>query len=249
MVLTETSYLLYPALFLVAMLYSSVGHGGASGYLAILSLFHTSQFQMAASSLCLNLLVAAAASFMFWRSNYFRWNLFWPFAITSIPFAWIGGLLSLSSKTYFLLLAVTLLFAAFRIGITLREPSKERRFNFSIPAAMILGALIGILSGLVGVGGGIFLSPLLLLVWRVDAKEVAAVSAPFIWVNSAAGVYGHLNRSGLDVLSLWPFAVVAFVGGCIGSYVGAMKFKNLVLRKVLALVLMIAAYKAFLQAL
>lgn len=229
----------------MALAYSSVGHGGASGYLAVLSLFGFMPKEMAPSALALNLLVAGLSFFAYWRAGYFNRRLFWIFAFTSIPMAFLGGFLQVSAKVYAGLLIVSLLFAAFRLAFVNGKKEDDPIRPPSLPVALPVGAGIGLLSGIVGVGGGIFLSPLLILMKWAGAKETAAVSAAFIWVNSAAGLYGHIARKGLNVLQLWPLVVVAFLGGLVGSQLGARKFGNVTLRRVLAVVLALAAFKLF----
>ncbi|MBI4055379.1 MAG: sulfite exporter TauE/SafE family protein [Elusimicrobia bacterium] len=236
---------IYPLIFLVALAYASVGHGGASGYLAVLALFGFSPKEMAPSALALNLLVSATAFLAYWRSGFFDRRLFWPFAVASIPAAFLGGMLPVPLGLYSGLLMAALLFAAFRLALasTPLRSEEEMVHPPRLCLALPVGGGIGLLSGMVGVGGGIFLSPVLLLMRWADARRTAAVSACFIWVNSAAGLYGHLSRSGLDVVSLWPLVVAAFFGGLIGSHLGAQRFGEIALRRVLAAVLVVTAFK------
>ncbi|MBI3553613.1 MAG: sulfite exporter TauE/SafE family protein [Elusimicrobia bacterium] len=233
---------LLPLIFLVALLYSSVGHGGASGYLAALALCGFAPAEMKASALILNLLVAGIAFFNYWKAGHFNARLFWPFAAASIPLAFLGGLIQLPPRTYSLLLAAALAVAAWRLILPSGAPG-SRSTPPSLPAAAATGGGIGLLSGLVGVGGGIFLSPLMILLGWADAKTTAGVSAAFIWVNSAAGLYGHLSQQGAQTLSLWPLAAAAGAGGLAGSYAGAKKLTAVWLRRLLGLVLLIAAFK------
>src|SRR5213594_673246 len=180
----ETLPLLLPLIFLVALAYSSVGHGGASGYLAVLSFFGLPPLAMAPSALLLNLLVAGMSFLLYARSGHFVFGLLWPFLLTSIPFAFLCGVTHLSSHAYMVLLALVLTFAAYRL-LAAAPPRKEESFVSPPPlwVALLAGAGIGFLSGLVGVGGGIFLSPLMILLKWADAKRTAAASAAFIWVN------------------------------------------------------------------
>lgn len=229
-------------IFAAALLYSSVGHGGASGYLAALSLFGYPPAQMKASALLLNLMVAGIAFLSYWRAGHFRAGLFWPFAAASIPLAFLGGFLQVPPRIYALLLAAALAWAACRLMIpdTVKNPALHPP---PLPVALGLGAAIGLVSGIVGVGGGIFLSPLILLLGWEDARKTAGVSAAFIWVNSAAGLFGHLGRQGSQALSLWPLAGAALAGGILGSYFGARRLSTLWLRRVLGIVLLIASCK------
>lgn len=229
--------------FLVALVYSSVGHGGASGYLALLSFFEFSPEEMAASALCLNLLVAAVAFWNFFRASHFSWKLTWPFAVTSVPFAFLGGLLKISAAFYSLFLAGVLVFAAFRLLVTLEKGetiAAPPPFAVSLP----VGAGIGFVSGIAGVGGGIFLSPLLVLCGWGGVKQAAAVSAFFIWVNSLAGLLGRFARHSFTPPPNAALLVAAaFVGGVLGSRLGANHFSAVGLKRLLAAVLIAASFK------
>lgn len=236
---------IYPLIFIVAVAYAAVGHGGASGYLAVLALFGFAPSQMASSALALNLLVSGTAFIAFWRAGFFDAKLLWPFALASIPAAFLGGLIKISPRIYGSLLFMALLFAGARLLLT--KTAKDSGDPTVIPSYFLtipIGLIIGFISGMVGVGGGIFLSPLLILFGWSDAKHAAAVSAAFIWVNSAAGLFGHLHRQGLNLAEFWPLTLFAFLGGLLGSYVGSRHLPNLTLRRILAGVLGVAAYKS-----
>lgn len=237
--------LLPAAIAAVAFLYASVGHGGASGYLAVLALFGFALSGMKASALVLNLLIAGVSFWAFQRARHFEWRLFWPFAVTSVPFSFVGGWMALPPRVYGPMLAGILLFAAIRLlGALPSVPSHEWEGRQpTLPLALGAGAGIGLLSGMVGVGGGIFLSPLMILKDWADAKRVAAVSALFIWVNSAAGLLGHLAGGG--GLPGWQgsLALAALGGGVVGAHLGATRFDSPTLKRVLALVLLLASWK------
>lgn len=237
------SALIILAVFAVAVLYSSVGHGGASGYLALMALMAVPQAVTRPSALVLNLFVASIGALQFWRAGHFSWNIFWPFALTSIPFAFLGGIIKLPTDAYKILLGFVLLVAAFRLAWKF-----SRDATIGPPKAwlaLVIGALIGLLSGLVGVGGGIFLTPILLLASWSETKTAAGVSALFIFVNSAAGLAGTLYKRELPALptEVWIWIAAAVAGGAIGSLLGAKKFDSLVLRRVLAAVLLMAGVK------
>jgi uncharacterized membrane protein YfcA len=234
-----------PLIFGVAVAYAAVGHGGASGYLAVLALCGFAPAQMASSALVLNLLVSGTAFLAFWRSGFFKPKLFWPFAFASIPAAFVGGLIRIPAPLYGSLLFVSLIFAAVRLLLSKR--SVAGGIEDTIPPYYVtvpIGLVIGLLSGIVGVGGGIFLSPLFILMGWADAKRTAAVSAAFIWVNSAAGLFGHLHRQGLHLAELWPLTLAAFLGGLLGSHLGSQRLQHMTLRRILAGVLGVAAYKS-----
>ena len=242
--MTEFTFVLPLSVFLVAMLYSSVGHGGASGYLAILSLMACPVPQMATTALILNMLVSGIASTSYIKAKHLSWRLTWPFIVTSIPAAFVGGLIHISSHSYFLLLAVILALSAVRLAMSAKDKDDNAELrNVTLSGALSCGAGIGILSGLVGIGGGIFLSPLMLLMRWANAKQTSATSACFIFLNSLAGLGGRALRGALDLGSLGPLIAAAFVGGIIGSHYGANVCSGLMLRRLLAGVLLLAAFK------
>ncbi len=235
-------------IFFVALVYSSVGHGGASGYLAVLAFFTFPHEQMAASALVLNLFVAGVAFLAYWNAGHFSWRLSWPFIVTSIPAAFLGGLIKVSPKSYALLLIGALLFAAVRMLVDLPQRTDRQAAPPPLLHSFVLGAGIGILSGVVGVGGGIFLSPLLLLFAWADPKRTAATSAFFILVNSFSGLLGRFFREDLSAYfspQLLLVILVAFVGGILGSHLGANHFSNKWLKRILGVVLIAATVKLF----
>jgi len=230
------------AIFTIAILYSSVGHGGASGYLAVMAFWAVAPEVTRPTALVLNLFVASIATVQFWRAGYFSWRLFWPFAVASIPFAFIGGMIKLPTNFYKTVLGLVLLFAAFRLAWNFASDTKEIR-EPDLWIALAIGAVIGLLSGLVGVGGGIFLTPILLLMHWSDAKTAAGNSALFIFVNSAAGLSGNYAQVRMLPSDAWMWVAAAIAGGLIGSLLGAKKFESITLRRVLAAVLLFAAVK------
>ncbi len=237
--------------FVVAFLYASVGHGGASGYLAVLSFFGFSRPEMVSTALILNILVAGLSFYAYFRSRHFSWALTWPFMLASIPAAFVGGLMKIPPHAYSLLLALTLLFAAIRLSWSPGKPTEDTLgqdalsqgrkvpFTASLPA----GAGIGLLSGMVGVGGGIFLSPLMLLMRWADVRKTSATAALFIVVNAISGLLGRFVSHNLVVGNLLPLLAAAAVGGWLGAYLGATRFSSLTLRRLLAFVLLLAAFK------
>jgi uncharacterized membrane protein YfcA len=232
-------------IFLAAALYSSVGHAGASGYLAAMALFGLAPATMKPTALCLNVLVATIATFRFWRAGCFHWPLFWPFAIASIPLAFIGGALTLPATIYKQIVGLTLLYAAVRLFLFTRAKAEAEATQKGAPlvAAVLSGGLIGLLSGLTGVGGGIFLSPLLLLMGWADTRRTAGVSAAFILVNSIAGLLGNLTNLQALPPALPYFALAAVAGGIVGSEFGTRRLANVTIRRLLAVVLLVAGVK------
>lgn len=229
------------AIFVVAILYSSVGHGGASGYLAVMAFLAVAPEVTRPTALVLNLFVASIGAFQFYRAGHFSWSVFWPFAATSIPFAFIGGMIKLPTNAYKILLGLVLLFAAFRLAWSFSKDVEVVPPKIWI--ALICGAVMGLLSGLVGVGGGIFLTPVLLLMNWSETKTAAGVSALFILVNSASGLLGNYSQVSVLPSSFWFWIGAAVAGGVIGSLLGARKFDSLMLRRVLAAVLLFASVK------
>ncbi|NJD76105.1 MAG: sulfite exporter TauE/SafE family protein [Candidatus Methanoperedens sp.] len=234
---------LFILIFVAGLLYSSVGHAGASGYLAAMALFGLAPEVMKPAALMLNILVASIAAVQFHRAGYFSWNIFWPFAVSSIPFAFIGGTLSIPGSFYRQAVGIILLFAAYRLFQSRQSAVIDPVKPLSIPCAVFSGAGIGLLSGAVGVGGGIFLSPLLLFMGWTKTKQTAGVSAAFILVNSMAGIAGHLASVKSLPDAIYPLAFAAILGGIIGSRLGSQGFANSTLYSLLAVVLVIAGVK------
>ena len=223
----------------MAFLYASVGHGGASGYLAVLAIFAVAPAVMKQTALVLNLGVSLLAFYQFYRQKYFRFELFWPFALTSVPMSYLGAQFVLSDANYKRILGICLVIAIVRMLATFK--SDEQR-SVSLPLALIFGAVIGLFSGMIGIGGGILLSPILLLMRWASLKEAAAISALFIFVNSVAGLFGLKNGIHVDqTLIFWITS--ALVGGMFGARWGAQIASNKVVKWVLALVLLIASVK------
>lgn len=230
-------------LALIAFLYSSVGHGGASGYLAVMSIFGVAPQTMKSSALVMNLCVSAISFIGFYRAGHFRWRLFLPFAIASVPLAFLGGMVALSDSVYKKVLAICILVSIARL---LYQFKNEEQPTHAIPtwAGLLSGGSIGLLSGMIGIGGGILLSPLMLLMKWATIKETAAVSALFIFVNSLSGLTGQLKTGSIHLTGDIQFAIAATIaGGLLGSYFGSQKFNSPVLRYLLALGLTIACLK------
>src|SRR5947199_1058393 len=233
--------LLFLAVGLIAFLYSSVGHAGASGYIATMTLFGLAPTIIRPTALVLNILVASIGAFQFWRAGHFAWRLFWPFALLSIPAAYFGGHLQPSTSVLRILIGLVLLFSAARLIFRRNDP--EKLLVPSQPAAIGVGTGLGFLSGLTGTGGGIFLTPLLLFCRLAHIRQAAAVSALFILVNSISGLAAYFTAKH-SIPSLGIFlAAAAIVGGLIGSNLGSRHFPARIISLMLATVLMIAGMK------
>ena len=237
----ESLTFLTAAILVIAFLYSSVGHAGASGYIAVMGLFGFAPEIIKPTALVLNILVACIGSWHFWRAGHFSWRLFWPFAVLSIPCAFLGGYISLPSQVFKILVGAVLLFSAVRLiarsaaDNTAREPS--------LCAAVPIGGGMGLLAGLTGTGGGIFLTPLLLFMHWARAKSAAAVSALFILVNSVSGLLGNLSSTKSFPSFTVALAIPAVIGGALGSYFGSKRFNPATIKRLLAVVLLIAGLK------
>lgn len=232
--------------FIVAALYASVGHGGASGYLAVMAIMGLTPAVMRPTALVLNLLVSLIATFYFFRSGYFKSKLFLPLILASVPFAWLGANLPLPDRLYKIILGACLLLAILRLLFE-KKISSERQLR-AIPAfwLVVMGALIGLLSGMIGIGGGILLSPLLLIGRWTTLREAAALSAPFIFFNSlsALAVLATNHPQFPEEVIYWSFAT--FTGGIVGAYAGSHKLQVAAMKYILIVVLLLAAGKLIL---
>lgn len=241
--MNSTLLLLISVLAIVAFLYSSVGHGGASGYLAVMAIVGIAPPLMKSSALIMNLAVSLFSFYGFYRAGFFKWKLFFPFAIASIPMAYLGGTMTLSDSIYKKILAVCILISIARLLYQFKQEETE---NSEVPiwAGLTAGGVIGLISGMIGIGGGIILSPLMLLMNWSKLKETAAVSALFIFVNSLSGLYGQIIKGGFQIPENLQWAILATIfGGLLGSYFGSQKFNLPTLRYLLAIGLVIASAK------
>lgn len=240
----ELTIALSLAILVVGFLYASVGHAGASGYIAIMSLFSLDPSFIKPTALLLNIVVASITAWQFYRAGFFSWSLFWPFALLAIPFAFLGGSINLPAHSFKMLVGCVLLFSAYRFLLypqsdTAISPPKRG-------VAMMLGAGLGLLSGLTGTGGGIFLTPLLLFKRWATTKAAAATSALFILLNSTAGLAGYWSST-QHIPSIGLYMVFAAVaGGTMGSYLGSRRFNHIVIKRLLSVVLLIAGVKLIL---
>jgi uncharacterized membrane protein YfcA len=240
-VAVETLVMLTAGVFVIAVLYSSVGHAGASGYIAVMSLLSLAPAEIKPIALALNILVASIGSWRFWRAGHFSWSLFWPFALLSVPFAFLGGYLNLPTQVFKVIVGIVLLVSAAQFLV--RPPAEGEPHPPARPLAMGVGAGLGMLSGMTGTGGGIFLTPLLIFLRWARTKTASAVSALFILMNSISGLLGNISATQTFPRFGFSLLVAAGVGGAIGSYCGSRRLAPLVIKRLLAVVLIIAGLK------
>jgi uncharacterized membrane protein YfcA len=241
--MTPESLLLAALFFAAALLYSSVGHAGASAYLAAMALVGVSASIMRPTALVLNLFVATIVIVRFARAGHLPWRNLVPLAAGSVPMAFLGGSIDLPGEVYRPLVALVLLVGAWRLATATAAPDDEEHPGVPLLPGIAVGAGIGLLAGLTGTGGGIFLTPLLVLAAWTGTRDAAGLSGAFILVNSIAGLAGVLS-GGVSLppaIPVWVASVVA--GGLIGSWLGAARFSILNLRRALAIVLVLAAAK------
>ena len=238
----DSIYLFYCLLFVIAFLYASVGHGGASGYLALMAIFSVAPEVMKPTALLLNLFVSSVSFVQFYRGGHFKWKIFLPLAIASVPMAFLGGLVTVDGRMYKNILGLLLLIPIVRFLFFANIKVEEMKKS-NVALSVLIGAVIGFLSGLIGIGGGIILSPVLLLLKWTDQKQTAAISAAFIFVNSLSGLFGQLTKGIHFSTDMYAYVAIAFAAGLCGAYFGSLKFKQTILKNTLALVLMLAAYK------
>ena len=236
-------YLFLAAILIIAFLYSSVGHGGASGYLAIMALFGTQPELMKSSALILNLFVAGLAFIAYYKGGYFRMKLLLPFILGSIPMSFLGAKVIVDPHIYKVLLGICLSFAVLRLF--LKKPAVTDPRPLAFYWAVVVGAVIGFFSGMIGIGGGIILSPLIIIFGWASIKETAAVSAMFILLNSVAGLTGMLSTGIQLNPQIYGWIITGIVGAVLGSYMGSFRFGFNKLQYILATVLLFAIVKLF----
>jgi uncharacterized protein len=225
----------------IAFLYSSVGHAGASGYIAVMTLFDLAPEVIKPTALVLNILVATIGTWQFHRAGHFHWRLFWPFAVLAVPAAFMGGYWNLPAHIFKIVIGVVLLLSAVRFLWDPREAPATRPPK--LPMALISGGLLGMLAGLTGTGGGIFLTPLMVLMRWAPTKTASATSVVFILLNSIAGLLGNLAATNEFPAMALVLVIAAMIGGSTGSYFGSQRFSPVIIKRLLAAVLIIAGFK------
>lgn len=242
-IILASPYFLAALFFIVAFIYSSVGLGGGSSYTALLAIFGISTLAIPMISLSLNLFVSSIGSYNFIRNKHGKMKLILPFLISSVPMAYIGGSLNLSKEIFYWILLISLIFVAVRIYFWQNIAIK---FNFQqkekVIISIIAGSVLGLIAGIVGIGGGIYLVPLIIVLGLGTEKEAAACGAIFIWLNSFSGLLSRLQYNSIDLTNYIPLIVAVIIGGTLGSYMGSFKFSPKFMDKVLGIVILIAIF-------
>jgi uncharacterized protein len=229
-------------LFAVALLYAAVGHGGASGYLALMAIYGFAPEIMKPTALLLNLFVSLTSFLQFYRGKHFNWKIFLPLALASVPMAFVGGLIPIEAAIYKKILGVLLLIPIIRFFF-FKNTEADHLLPHKIGLSILIGGAIGLLSGMIGIGGGIILSPVLILLKWTDQKQTAAISALFIFVNSLSGLSAQISKGIHFSSDMLLMVLIAFAGGLLGAWLGALKFKQQILKIILASALSVAAFK------
>jgi uncharacterized membrane protein YfcA len=239
----EFLLILCAGLLVISFLYSSVGHAGASGYIAVMSLLGLAPGFIKPTALILNVLVASIAFWQFYRAGHFRWGTFWPFALLSVPLAFVGGFLSVPAHVFKIVLGIVLIFSAVLLVVKVRAADEATPPPLTV--SLGTGAGLGFMAGLTGTGGGIFLTPTLILFRWAKTKTASATSALFILVNSISGLLGLIThaRTLPSPGTLAPLLITVLIGGTVGSYLGSARFSTKIIKMFLAAVLSIASYK------
>jgi len=240
-IVISSTYFLPILFFIIAFIYSSVGLGGGSSYTALMAIFGINTLAIPMISLSLNLFVTSIGSFNFIRNKHAKIKLILPFLVSSIPMAYLGGSLDLPKEIFYWVLLISLIFVAARIYLWQSMSFQlNLKKNEKIIISLIAGSVLGLIAGIVGIGGGIYLVPLIIILGLGTEKEAAACGAIFIWLNSASGLLSRLQYNSIDLTNYIPLIVAVIAGGALGSYMGSFKFSPKVMDKMLGLVILIA---------
>ena len=234
-------YFLAALFFIVALIYSSVGLGGGSSYTALLAIFGISTVAIPMVSLSLNLFVTSIGSYNFIRNKHGKLKLILPFLASSIPMAYLGGTLQLPKQIFYWILLISLIFVAARIYLWQNIAIKfEFKQNDKIIISLVVGAILGLVAGIVGIGGGVYLVPLIIVLGLGTEKEAAACGAIFIWLNSFSGLLSRLQYNSIDLMNYIPLIIAVLAGAILGSYLGSFKFSPKAMDKILGMVILVA---------
>lgn len=231
--------ILIVAFFSIALIYASVGFGGGSSYLALLAVMGVHYETIRPTALLCNIIVVSGGVYIFYQEGKLDLKKCWPFVVTSIPAAFIGGYWKIGASAFFVILGICLIVAAFLVWLKPQKLTGTKSDNLWLNSA--LGGSVGFLSGLVSIGGGIFLSPILHLIHWDDAKRISALASLFILVNSISGLAGQLARSAtIDWTFIMPLLLAVLAGGPIGSRLGARKFDPIYIKRITAILILVA---------
>ncbi|WOR16183.1 sulfite exporter TauE/SafE family protein [Hyphomonas sp. FCG-A18] len=242
------SLFLPPLFFVTALLYAAVGFGGGSTYNALLVLYGVDYRILPTIALACNIIVVSGGVWRFSRAGEMQLSRFWSFLITSIPAAWVGGRLPIAEVVFVGLLGFALLASGARLLFMAQPKAAEQASETGIALPMVIGATIGLLSGLVGIGGGIFLAPILYLMGWGTARQIAAACSLFILLNSLSGLGGQVTKLGdtallSDVINYWPLLVAVLIGGQIGSWLGAGRLRADWMKRMTAILILYVALR------
>lgn len=239
--MSQELIILIPLFAFIAFVYSSVGLGGGSSYTAVLTIVGMSYVLIPTISLTLNIIVTTGATLQFFRNGHLRWRILLPLLVTSVPAAWIGGRLQLPEITFQILLLITLVAVAARIYLW-KDPVFDLPSStaFRVLASLFIGALLGFVAGAVGIGGGIYLVPVLIMTGVGTTREAAATGAAFILLNSVTGVLARASWGDMPWELLFPLGVTVALAGLAGSHYGSSKWPSRTIQRVLGLVILIA---------
>jgi uncharacterized protein len=236
-------YFLAFLFFIVAFTYSSVGLGGASSYTALMAIFGINTVAIPMISLSLNLFVTSIGSYNFIRNKHGNSKLIVPFLITSMPMAYLGGSIKLPKEIFYWALLISLVFVTVRIYLwestTIKLNTGQKG---KIIISLFSGSILGLIAGVVGIGGGIYLIPLIIILGLGTEKEAATCGAIFVWLNSLSGLLSRIQYNSIDLLNYVPLIFAVIIGGTLGSFIGSFKFSPKTMEKVLGSVIIIAIF-------